>query len=213
SLRDALNVPGDQQLSDWLELIGVAARLRQRVEHDVDARNEPRAVAFLRRRKRDGRRCLALEIPHYAMQPRTRGTLDRAHRVAAHVADHDLRPRATIAAAGREAIYDLRAVLRTRRAERLLSSAAASQRRLPVLIGRRRLEEIGAGGDRAVIQLLERRDVHDPQRAAVRRRDQVAVARMNAQIVYRHRREASHEALPRPAPIERDVETDVGAHE
>src|SRR5438105_987026 len=71
-LRDALNVPGEQQLPDWLELIGVAARLRHRVEHDIDARNEPRAVAFLRRRKRDGRRCLALEIPYYAMQPRTR---------------------------------------------------------------------------------------------------------------------------------------------
>jgi len=45
-LRDALNIPGEQQFPERLELIGVAAAFVTN-QHDVDARHEPRAVALL----------------------------------------------------------------------------------------------------------------------------------------------------------------------
>src|SRR2546430_10580084 len=50
---------------------------------------------------------------------------------------------------------------------------------LAVFIRDLRLEQIGRCGDHAVAQLLERRDVDDPEGAAVRRGDQLALARMN----------------------------------
>ena len=147
------------------------------------------------------------------MQARAGGTLNRPHRIAADVANHDLRARAPVAVSRREPIYDLCAVLRARRPERFLAQAAATEWRLPVFVGDHWLEQVRRRRDRAVGELLERQDVHDPERAAVRRRHQVALARMNPQIVHGNGGEARHEALPRGATVERDIGADVGAHE
>src|ERR1051325_2571494 len=196
ALRDALHVTGEQQLLDRIELLGVTAGFLQRIEHHVDPLHEPRAVALLRRGERDRRRIAALEIPDDAMQARRRRTLNRAHRVAAHVANHDRRAGATIAAALREPVHDLRAILRARRPELLLAVVAAAERGLAVLVSGVRLEQIRAGREDRVGELLERRDVHDPQRAAVRRDHQVAIARVNPNVVHRHHRQAAHELLP-----------------
>ena len=136
------------------------------------------------------------------MQPGARGALNRPHGIAADVANHDLRPRSAIAVPRREPIHDLRAVLRARSPERLLPQAAPAEWRLTVFVRDRRLEEIRRRRDRAVIELLERRDVHDPERPAVRRRDQVALARMNLEIVYGNGRQSAHELLPRAAAVE-----------
>src|SRR5258705_9800371 len=185
ALRQSLEIPGEQRGLDRLELLRVGPCFGERVEHDVDARDEPRAVPLLRRRERDGRRCLALEVPDDPMQTGAGWALYGAYRVAAHVADHDLRPRPTVGAAARETLHHLGAVLRARCAEGLLSGTASAQRRLAVLVRRRRLEQIRAGRNRAVIDLLDRRDVDDPQRAPDRRAHRGPVARMNAQSVHR----------------------------
>src|ERR1051325_1527914 len=145
ALADALPVTGEQQLLDRIELLGVTAGFLQRIEPHVDPLHEPRAVALLRRGRRDRRRVAALEIPDDAMQARARRTLNRAHRVAAHVANHDRRAGATIAAALREPVHDLRAILRARRPELLLAVVAAAERGLAVLVSGVRLEQIRAG--------------------------------------------------------------------
>src|SRR5207249_10896474 len=161
ALRHTLHITREEQRLDGLELLRIPAVFGERVEHHVDPLHEPGAVPLLRGRQRD-RRCIAtLEVPVDAMQARAGGALHRTDRVAADVTNHDRRARAPIAAPNREAINDLRAVRWARRAERLLAGAAAAERRLAVLIRRRRLEEIGGSGDRAVVELLEWGDVHD----------------------------------------------------
>ena len=53
--------------------------------------------------------------------------------------------------------------------------------------------------------LLERRDVDDPEATAVRRRDQLTIARMNLEVVDRRCRKTAGEALPRLPTIDRGI--------
>src|SRR5437879_11415476 len=162
-LRDPLHVTGQQERLDRFELLRIAAVLRAGTEDDADALHEPGTMRPPRTRARHRRGVAALGTPGDAMQAGARWPLHRADRVATHVTNHDRRAPAPIAAPARQAMHDLGAILRTRRAKRLLAGATAAERLLAVLVRDRRLEQIGAppGGDRAVIQLLERRDVHD----------------------------------------------------
>src|SRR5689334_20955851 len=66
----------------------------------------------------------------------------------------------------------------------------------------------------AALELLERRDlVADPDRAPVRRDDEIAIAGVNQNIVHPHAGEAGHELLPFLAAIQRNEKADLGAGE
>src|SRR5688500_10140069 len=74
-----------------------------------------------------------------------------------------------------------------------------------------RLEQVYLFRDDRRRQLLQWRDVDDPESTTVRRRDELAVARMDLQVIDRHRRQAGHELVPGPAAVERDVNAARGA--
>ena len=80
-----------------------------------------------------------------------------------------------------------------------------------VLVGGLRLEHRQARRGVRTRQLRHRVDVHDPDAAPVRRRNQFAIPRLDLQVVHGHRRQAGHEALPGATPIEGDVGADIGA--
>ena len=64
--------------------------------------------------------------------------------------------------------------------------------------------------ERRRVELAQQRDVvEDPERAAVRRREQVAV--LNQQIVHRNDRQVQSQRLPVTAVVERNVDAGLGA--
>ena len=64
-----------------------------------------------------------------------------------------------------------------------------------------------------VVDLLERRNVGDPDAATMRGRDQLAVSRMDAQVVHGNRGQAGHEPLPRLSHVRRHVRADIRTKE
>ena len=60
-------------------------------------------------------------------------------------------------------------------------------------------------------QLLQRRDVAGPERAAVGPEDEIVLARMDRQIVHRDRRQVRLQPRPHAAAIDRDEHADVVA--
>ena len=65
------------------------------------------------------------------------------------------------------------------------------------------LEQVDVGREDIVAQLLERRDViENPDTSSVRRRDEVAVARVDDQIVHRNGRHVVHQAMPLFAAVD-----------
>ena len=131
------------------------------------------------------------------MHADARRAVHRAHRVAAHVGDHDLRLRAPVGAAGGQAIHDFGPVRRARRTEPLVARGETAPRGLSVLVGRFGLEQVGPRRQHRARQLLQRRDLHDPEAAAVRGGDELVLARMDLEVVHGDRREPGHEPLPR----------------
>ena len=63
------------------------------------------------------------------------------------------------------------------------------------LVGRLRREECAVGDD-GIRQFLKGRDVHDPDRAAMRGRNELLVPWVDLEIMDRNRRKAVHETLP-----------------
>src|SRR5215468_990020 len=68
------------------------------------------------------------------------------------------------------------------------------------------------GGERLLVQLLQRSDVvNDPNAAPVRGRDQVVVARVDQQVVHTHGRQTGHELFPLGAAIDRNEDAELGS--
>src|SRR5262245_60194831 len=70
------------------------------------------------------------------------------------------------------------------------------------------LKEIGPAFRSLRGGFLQRRDVYDPDAPPVRSGDQLAIARVNLEIVHRHRWQSRREAPPRRAAIHGDVDAD-----
>ena len=111
-----------------------------------------------------------------------------AHGVAGGVGDHDLHRLAGLRF--RNAIRDFRAVRRRVGNKSLVAVSAARTaggvRRLPQFIRCTRRKKMCLFRDHGGGQLLQRRNVHDINRATVRTGDQLMITGVNLQIVYRH---------------------------
>ena len=83
----------------------------------------------------------------------------------------------------------------------------------PELKGWLGVEEVDVGGQSHVSELLEGRNVHDPDRATMGTGDELTVPRVDLQVVDRHRWQPLHEPLPVPTPVGGDVDAHVGANE
>src|SRR5439155_8504017 len=84
SLREALQITGEQGRLKGPEHLRIGARLLERVEYHLDAARDQRAVAPLRGRQWLGGRQPALEAPGHTVQPRAARAVHSSHRVAAH---------------------------------------------------------------------------------------------------------------------------------
>ena len=81
-------------------------------------------------------------------------------------------------------------------------AALRAGKRLPVLVRGRWREQRNRLARHRILPLLERRDVHNPDRPPVRGGDELMIARMNLEVVHRRGRQRGHEALPTGAAIE-----------
>jgi len=132
--------------------------------------------------------------------------VDARQRVAGNIGDDQSH---VARRARRETIDDIRAERRVRICHLGLCITVARKvelRAFAPLIRRLRLEQVRVLCDHFRRHLLERGAVHDPQTAAVRRRDHLVIARMNLQIEHRHGRQIRRQPAPRLAAIAALVE-------
>ncbi len=154
-----------------------------------------------------GWRALALEVPRHAVDARATGPLNRLYRVTLHVGDHDLRPGAPIARC--QAVDDLGPVLRTAGLEPLVPGGFAAHAGIAVLVGGLWLEQKRVEREHRIVELLERRDVRDPDGTPMRGRNELPITWMDLEVVHGHGRESLHEPAPRPATVQRHVDPDI----
>ena len=133
----------------------------------------------------------------------------RLQRVTIHVLDHDARGAPRLG----ESVPDVGPVLRARRLEELIAERTTLDGLLTPLEGGARREQVRGHRRDGFRELLERRDVRDPEATAMRRRDQLGVARMDLEVVHRHVRQTGHELLPGRAAVAGEVGADIRAHE
>src|SRR6185437_2646336 len=162
---------------DARQLRGVAASLRHRVDHEVDALHVRNAVTMLRGRKRL-RLGLRAEVPVRPIDACTGGTRSVHDRngVSARARHRELH---RVAHTGRNTVRELRAVRHARPLEGLLSNLLTFHGRLTILERGGRRKEVRTGSARiGILHLLERCNVHDPYAASVSARDQFVIARL-----------------------------------
>src|SRR5690606_13595577 len=99
-------------------------------------------------------------------------------------------------------IRDSGAVVGAGRLEVELAGELATRGRFTEVEPRARLEQVAVRCDDRGRQLLQRRDVHDPDGTGVRAGNELAVAWVDLQIMHGHGRQTRHEPLPGTAAIE-----------
>jgi hypothetical protein len=108
----------------------------------------------------------------------------------------------------RQPVDQLRAVGRIWREEDFVAGEVLSVG-LRVLVRGLGREEVCRASHDAIVHFLERRNVHDPDRSAVGRRDQLTIAGMDFEIVHRNCWQPGHETLPARSAISRHVCTEI----
>ena len=151
---------------------------------------------------------MSTEIPDHVVQAWLSRTCQCAERVTRCVLHNNA---GLTASRLGQAIPQRGAVCRTGRLKRALSDVAAIDSRLAPLERRARREQHRLGRHCCGRHLLQRRDVGNPDGASVRAGNELAITRMNNQIMHRCCGQTTHEALPRLPAIDRHIHPNVGA--
>src|SRR3569623_1975111 len=182
--------------------------------HRVRARHDARALRAAERDLRGARnpRRLDAHVPHDAVDTGMLRRRDRVDDVALGVEYLELDRAVDVARA--QVVLDHRALRRIVAGERRVAVGPAAARR-PALLRRAAGKECGRMLQRRIRERTQWREiVDDPDAAAVRRDDQIALARVNLDLAHRDVGEVvTLELRERLAAVDRDPQAELGAEE